>query len=162
MKNLILFEQISAETTISEMCAREFEMLKNHAAYDYILFKYDIETNSIIPYKYGRPGSYYDQVQRRYLILSVDTHINIILQFVADLPTNEPCYAIKRISYTLEDGTTRDRILFVLYVPDASRLKLKMIFASQKYAFCKGLTGIAGEIAATDESEISLVGVSVE
>ena len=75
-------------------------------------------------------------------------------EFLADLPANQCRYAVYDFDYDAGEGP-RNKILFVVWAPDASKIREKMLFASSKDALRKKLVGIGAEIQATDFSEIS-------
>jgi cofilin len=128
---------MTSKNETSEVCVQEFEKLRTHSIHDYIVFKFDASLGSLVIDKFGPPGASFEQ-------------------FLADLPPNEPCYAVKRMVFTSKDGSTRRPIIFVLWCPDQAPTKLKMIAAGTKHTFRQLLTGISYEIAATDLSELSL------
>jgi cofilin len=76
--------------------------------------------------------------------------------FVAELPENDCRYAVYDFEFEKSPGEgMRNKICFVVWVPDTSKVRQKMLYASSKDALRKKLVGIATEIQATDMSEVS-------
>ena len=73
-----------------------------------------------------------------------------------DLSSKEACYAIKQVKYTLVDGTTRNRIIFLLWCPEEAPVKQRLVIYYCKDQFRKVTADVSYEIAATDPSEIPL------
>jgi cofilin len=55
----------------------------------------------------------------------------------------------------MNDGSERNKILFIVWAPDSAKIKEKMLITSSKDAVKKKLVGIGKEIQATDASEIA-------
>ena len=77
------------------------------------------------------------------------------VKYLNDTFPNEPRYAVVRFNYTMEDGGDREKLIFVLWAPDSSKIKPKMLYASTKDPVKKALQGIGIEVQATDAGEIS-------
>lgn len=73
--------------------------------------------------------------------------------FVAELPENECRYGVFDYEFE-EDGRKQGKILFVVWAPDTSKIKAKMLYASSKANFKKKLVGIGHEIQATCIAEV--------
>eukprot|EP01115_Flamella_aegyptia_P007419 TRINITY_DN30861_c0_g1_i1.p1 TRINITY_DN30861_c0_g1~~TRINITY_DN30861_c0_g1_i1.p1 ORF type:complete len:139 (-),score=26.77 TRINITY_DN30861_c0_g1_i1:120-536(-) len=73
--------------------------------------------------------------------------------FLESLPENECRYAVYDFDYQLDEGK-RNKLIFVLWTPDNSGIKSKLLYAATKDAIKKKLVGISTEIQATDDSEI--------
>lgn len=74
--------------------------------------------------------------------------------FVAKLPQNEPRYAVVDFEYKTDDGRPQAKLLFVLWSPDESPIKKKMVYASSKDNLKRKLVGVAKELQANDPSEV--------
>merc|ERR1711974_509190 len=102
----------------------------------------------------------------RYLMYKInDTHTEIIVEkvagssetydsFVSQLPQDDCRYAVYDFEFETPDGGKRNKILFISWSPDSSKIKSKMLYAASKDAFRKKLVGIGNEVQATDMSEI--------
>ena len=76
--------------------------------------------------------------------------------FLADLPDDDCRYAVYDFEFEKSPGEgTRNKICFIVWVPDTSKVRQKMLYASSKDAIRKKLAGVATEIQATDMSEVS-------
>jgi len=74
--------------------------------------------------------------------------------FESSLPPNDCRYAVYDFEWDAQEGK-RGKILFVLWAPDAAKVKSKMLYTSSKDNLRKKLVGVGTEIQATDRSEIS-------
>jgi len=79
--------------------------------------------------------------------------------FVAALPPNECRWAVVDFEFESKDAGKRNKILFIQWSPETSKIKDKMLFAGSKEAFKKKLVGVALEVQATDLSEIDQAAV---
>lgn len=74
---------------------------------------------------------------------------------VHDLPNNEPRFVILDFEFVNNDNLTLNKIIFIHWCPDASRVNLKMVYASTKENFRKKLVGIFKEIQASAADELT-------
>eukprot|EP00744_Colponema_vietnamica_P004000 GILI01006043.1.p1 GENE.GILI01006043.1~~GILI01006043.1.p1 ORF type:complete len:151 (+),score=57.04 GILI01006043.1:43-453(+) len=74
-------------------------------------------------------------------------------EFVAKLDKSAPLYAIFDFEWETADGP-RDKILFITWIPDGSKVKAKMLYASSKAALGSALGGGFVEVAGSDVSDI--------
>jgi cofilin len=79
--------------------------------------------------------------------------------FVASLPADEGRYAVYDMVYDAEDGTTRSKLCFFAWVPEAAAVKQKMLYASSQDALARKLEGVAGVIQANDGDDVELAEV---
>ncbi|KAJ2848428.1 cofilin, partial [Coemansia brasiliensis] len=75
-------------------------------------------------------------------------------EFLARIPKDEGRFAVYDFDYEVEGGK-RNRLLFYSWAPDSASIKNKMLYASTKQNFSNKLTGVAANIQATDESDLS-------
>jgi cofilin len=92
--------------------------------HSYITF--DVVSDAIVVDKRGKPNETFTD-------------------FISILPPDDTRFALV---------TFYDNLLFIAWAPDAARVRRKMIFASTKSSFKKGIVGISYEIGATDHTEI--------
>ena len=59
---------------------------------------------------------------------------------------SEPRYAAYDFQWTAADGHDAEKILFVLWCPDTSKIKQKMLYGSSKDAIKKALIGIGNDL----------------
>lgn len=82
--------------------------------------------------------------QHRYLIMKVsDDNTEIVIEhtgardesytdFTSKLPKESGRYGIFDYDYKMDDGSSRDKIVFVLWAPDDAPIKAKMLYTSSK------------------------------
>ncbi len=72
------------------------------------------------------------------------------------VPTRDDCrFAVYDFEYTINEAEgPRNKILFIAWSPDVSKVKSKMMYASSKDSLKKSLVGIAKDVQATDAGEI--------
>lgn len=71
------------------------------------------------------------------------------------LPTDGPRYIVTQYNWDLGLDGKRSRTVFILWVPEKSTLKNKMIYAASKQSFRQALTGVQVDVAASDPSELT-------
>eukprot|EP01087_Luapelamoeba_hula_P001671 TRINITY_DN11402_c0_g1_i1.p1 TRINITY_DN11402_c0_g1~~TRINITY_DN11402_c0_g1_i1.p1 ORF type:complete len:138 (-),score=30.77 TRINITY_DN11402_c0_g1_i1:6-419(-) len=74
--------------------------------------------------------------------------------FTSDLPRHDCRYGVFDFEYE-KDGGRRNKIVFVVWCPETSKIKAKMLYTSTKESLKKKLVGIGSELQATDSSEIA-------
>lgn len=111
--------------------------LKLRKKYRYIVYKLNDDNTSIVIEKKAESCDKYDD-------------------FLGELPENDCRYAIYDFEFEKSPGEgVRNKICFIVWVPDTSKVRQKMLYASSKDAIRKKLAGVATEIQATDMSEVS-------
>jgi cofilin len=118
----------------SDECLAAFEALKTKKASRYLIFTIKDNKEIVVADK-GAPEETYDQ-------------------FLAKIEKDTPCYAIFDFEYDTEDGGKRGKIVFIAWVPDTSKVKAKMIYASTKDNLKRKIEGGLVEVQATDASEL--------
>ncbi|PKY29081.1 hypothetical protein RhiirB3_417674 [Rhizophagus irregularis] len=125
----------SSGVDLSEECLEFFQDLKLKKKYNYILYKLDDSYKSIVLEKAVEEATYDD--------------------FVSELTSSGPRYAVYDFDYEKPGEGQRSKIAFYSWIPDDSKVKDKMLYASSKDAIRKRLVGVAIEIQGTDLSEVS-------
>lgn len=120
---------------VSDEVVTLFSEMKLRSKYKLLQFRINDELSEIILEKEAPPGTEYSD-------------------FVAGLPGDDCRYAVFDFDYTLEDGGKRNKLCFIVWCPDAAKIKKKMIYASSKDALRKKLVGVHTEIQATDLDEL--------
>lgn len=111
--------------------------LKLRKKYRYIIYKLNDDNTSIVIEKKVESADKYDN-------------------FLGELPEDDCRYAVYDFEFEKSPGEgIRNKICFVVWVPDTSKVRQKMLYASSKDAIRKKLAGVATEIQATDMSEVS-------
>ncbi|QRV92479.1 cofilin/tropomyosin-type actin-binding protein [Ceratobasidium sp. AG-Ba] len=76
------------------------------------------------------------------------------------LPENECRWAVYDFVYE-KDGVKRNKLLFIAWAPESSKLRPRMVYASSKQEF-RAKLDIASEIQATDFDEVSYDSVNAK
>ncbi|KAJ7970334.1 Actin-depolymerizing factor family protein [Quillaja saponaria] len=78
--------------------------------------------------------------------------------FTPSLPADECPYTVYDFDFDFvtEENRQKRRIFFVVWSPDTSRVRSKMIYASSKDRFKRELDGIQVQLQSTDLTEIGL------
>jgi len=136
MEELIIFKMSSTSgVDLKEECLEVFQELKLKKKYKYILYKLGDNNTSIVLGKKVEEATYDD--------------------FISDLTSGGPCYAVYDFDYEKPGDGRRSKIAFYSWTPDDSKIKDKMLYASSKDAIRKRLVGVGIEIQGTDLSEVS-------
>ena len=120
---------------VSDEFITKYQELKLGKSLRYIVYKLNEDNTSVVVEKSAPASASY-------------------ADFVKELPPNDCRYAVYDFEFNVEDGGKRNKIVFVLWAPDSSKIKPKMLYTSSKADLRKKLVGIATEIQATDASEI--------
>lgn len=111
--------------------------LKLRKKYRYVIYKLNDDNTSIV-------------IEKK--VESCDKYEN----FLGELPEDDCRYAVYDFEFEKSPGEgMRNKICFIVWVPDTSKVRQKMLYASSKDAIRKKLAGVATEIQATDMSEVS-------
>ena len=81
-------------------------------------------------------------------------------RFVAGLPADDCRYGVFDLQLRHADGHSSDKLVFVLWAPDAASNSSKMLYAASKSAVVSELKGIAVIHSATDAAELKLEAVT--
>eukprot|EP00121_Abeoforma_whisleri_P001913 Awhi_evm1s1712 len=126
---------MSSGVQVHADCVKAFSDLKLGHKHRYFIMRINDDQTEVIVEKTAEPTASYDD-------------------FVAELPPTECRYAIYDLEFETADGRKTNKILFVVWAPDDSKIKAKMITAASKEAVKRALTGISTEIQATGADEI--------
>lgn len=111
--------------------------LKLRKKFRYIIYKLNEDNTSIVIEKKAESCDKYEE-------------------FLSELPEDDCRYAVYDFEFEKSPGEgIRNKICFIVWVPDTSKVRQKMLYASSKDAIRKKLAGVATEIQATDMSEVS-------
>ncbi|KAL6903364.1 hypothetical protein ACP4OV_004177 [Aristida adscensionis] len=122
---------------VSDECKLKFQELKAKRSFRFITFKIDEQTQQVVVDRLGKPGDTYDD-------------------FTASMPDSECRYAVFDFDFVTDENCQKSKIFFISWVPDTSRVRSKMLYASSKDRFKRELDGIQVELQATDASEMSM------
>eukprot|EP01067_Filipodium_phascolosomae_P003615 Filipodium_phascolosomae@DN264_c0_g1_i1.p1 len=121
--------------TVAEECMSTFHQIKMQHALRYVIYKI-AEQKEIQVDACGDKGAGYED-------------------FLEALPSGEPRYAVVDFDYETADGRPQEKLIFVAWSPDDSKVQLKMLYASSKDAIKKRLSGFAKELQATDKGDLN-------
>eukprot|EP00294_Goniomonas_avonlea_P017607 CAMPEP_0114542310 /NCGR_PEP_ID=MMETSP0114-20121206/1771_1 /TAXON_ID=31324 /ORGANISM="Goniomonas sp, Strain m" /LENGTH=137 /DNA_ID=CAMNT_0001726607 /DNA_START=121 /DNA_END=534 /DNA_ORIENTATION=- len=124
---------MQAGVAIDDACVNSFNNLKLKKDARYIIFKMDDDLTKVVVDSTGAPATPY-------------------ADFLAQLPANECRYAAYDYAYQ-HQGCERNKIVFIAWAPDSSKIKQKMVYATTKEELKKRLVGIGAELQCTDKSE---------
>jgi len=113
----------------------KYQELKLGHKNKYIVMKMSDDNKNIVVEKIGGPGSSYEQ-------------------FLADIPADDCRYAVFDFDFENERGP-QNKLLFIHWAPESSKIKQKMLYTSSKLDLKKKLVGVQSEIQATDRGEIA-------
>ena len=123
--------------TIEDDCIRSFNDMKLKHDKRYVIYRINEEQTKIVIEEIGEKSKTYEQFKQSL--------------FAKDGPR----YAVIDFEYRKADtGQIQDKLVFVFWCPDSSKIKLKMVYASSKDSLTKPLNGIAKVIQANDADDI--------
>ncbi|KAG2231341.1 hypothetical protein BDF21DRAFT_182185 [Thamnidium elegans] len=125
---------MSSGVAVNSECLELYQDLKIRKKYKYIIFKLSSDNKEIVVEKSATDAEYND--------------------FLSQLPDDEPRYAVFDFEYEKTGEGKRNKITFYSWIPDTSKVRQKMLYASSKDALRRQLVGIAIEVQGTDSSEV--------
>ena len=121
---------------VHDDCMPVWNDIKIGHKYRYVIFNFSKDLQYVVVEKTAPPEKTYDD-------------------FLDDLPPRDVRYAVYDYDYSMDDGTSRNKLLFIVWAPDVAPVRRKMLIASTKVSVKNALSGVALEIQATDDSEIA-------
>jgi len=121
--------------SVSFFSIKQFNEMKLKKAYKFIVYKMNDELTKIIIETAGDANSTYDD-------------------FIKAIPAKECRYAVYNCEFEVGEGK-REKLVFIPWAPESSKVKQKMLFSSTKDSFKKDLVGAAIELQANDISELA-------
>ncbi|PRP76932.1 hypothetical protein PROFUN_06210 [Planoprotostelium fungivorum] len=128
-------EVMASGVGVSDEVVTKFQDLKLGKSLRYIIYKLNETSTEVVVEKTAPASATY-------------------AEFQSSLPPNDCRYAVFDFEFSTPDGGSRNKIVFILWAPDGSKIKPKMLYTSSKADLRKKLVGIATEVQATDASEI--------
>ncbi|KAI9345087.1 hypothetical protein BD770DRAFT_414088 [Pilaira anomala] len=125
---------MSSGVAVNSECLDLYQDLKIRKKYKFIIFKLSDDLKEIVVEKSSETANYDE--------------------FLSELPENEPRYAVFDFEYEKPGDGKRNKITFYSWIPDTSKVRQKMLYASSKDALRRQLVGIAIEVQGTDSSEV--------
>lgn len=131
---------MSSGVSVNETCVKVFNEIKLQHCYRYIIYTLTPDLRQIDVLKTAPITATFDE-------------------FVADLKEAEEqheCrYAVFDAEFNLNDGQKRTKLVFFLWSPETAKIKQKMVYTSSKDYLKRKLVGIAKEVQANDDSDLS-------
>jgi cofilin len=121
---------------VADECIAAWNEIKIGHKYRYVLFTFSPDLASVIVEKKAEKSATYDN-------------------FLDDLPPRDVRYAVYDFDFKDADGNERNRLAFIVWGPDTSPVKRRMLVASTKVSVKNAFAGVAVEVQATDDSEIA-------
>ena len=123
--------------TIEDECVKCFNDMKIRHDKRYIIYRITDDQTKITIDKVGEKTETYEDFRRQLL------------------EADGPRYAIVDYEFKKQEtGQVQDKLIFVFWCPDTSKIKMKMVYASSKDSLVKPLNGIAKIIQANDAEAI--------
>jgi cofilin len=131
---------MSSGVTVNQQCLETYSDLKLRKKYRYIIYRINDQSTEIIVEKTAeRTGDSPAQYE----------------ELIQVLPETECRWVVYDFEFEKGDAGKRSKLMFISWVPDSAKIKPKMLAASSRQALRQALQGIAGEIQATDISEVA-------
>lgn len=121
---------------VHDACVNLFNHIKLRSEYKWASYKLDDAGQAVVPDLLGAPDSTY-------------------AQFLATLPPDQCRFAVFDYAYQNADtGQTSQKLVFILWAPEAAPTKNKMMYASAKGLLKALLEGVGAEMQADSLSEL--------
>lgn len=120
---------------VADECIPMWNNIKIGHKHRYVIFNFSADLRQVVVEKAVDPSKTYDD-------------------FLEDLPPRDVRYAVYDFDFKADDGTDRNKLVFIVWAPDVAPVKRKMLIASTKASVKNAFAGVAVEIQATDDSEI--------
>jgi cofilin len=121
--------------SVQDEVVNEFNSIKLKHSYRYIQFKLTDDWKEIEVEKTVKDSTY--------------------AEFIEQLPKNDCRYAVYDFQFDVGDAGQREQLIFIVWCPEESKVKTKMLYAASKDALRKKLVGINHEVQATESSELA-------
>jgi len=131
---------MSSGVAVQNACVTEFNDIKLKHKYRYIIFSLTPDLREIAVLKTAPTSATY----------------NDFLEDMTEAEQAKECrYAVFDADYTLKDGQQRSKLVFFLWSPECAKIKQKMVYTSSKDNLKKKLVGVAKEVQACDQDDLS-------
>ncbi|KAJ2722045.1 cofilin [Coemansia sp. Benny D115] len=164
---------MSSGIPVNDECVRKYEGLKTGRLYKYVIFEMSSDYKEIVAghrYRLRKPveGNQSDmdiaegdnESNTANLVPGEQpqTEEEMYEEFLKHLPPNECRYAVYDMPAT-KNGVTNNKLVFISWSPDDSKIKPKMVYSSSKNDLVRKLEGIYHLVQATDADEISFASI---
>lgn len=131
---------MSSGVAVQNQCVVEFNDIKLKHKYRYIVFSLTDDLREIQVLKMAPTTATYTD----------------FLEDMTEAEQKKECrYAVFDADYVLKDGQQRSKLVFFLWSPEGAKIKQKMVYTSSKDNLKKKLVGIAKEVQACDQDDLS-------
>lgn len=121
--------------SIQDNVVEEFNVIKLKHKYQFIQMKLTDDLTSIEIEKTVESCSYED--------------------FLDQLPVKDCRYVVYDFHFDVGNAGSRDQLIFIVWCPETSSIKTKMLYAASKDALRKKLVGINHEFQATERADLN-------
>lgn len=135
---------MSSGVTVHSDCVPVFNDLKIGHKYRYIIYALTDDLHQITVLKTAAPDASYDA---------------FVEEFKEAEEKRQCRYGVYDAEYKLNDGQTRQKLVFFLWSPENATIKQKMIYTSSKEYLRKALVGIGKEVQACDYGDLTWASV---
>jgi len=132
---------MASGVAVNDECKTAFQDVKLGHKYRYIIYKLTDDMKTIVVETRAEPSASYED----------------FLQEMKAVEAAKECrYAVYDVPYETGDGQPRNKICFIMWSPDLSKIKHRMVYASSKDALKKALgEGMAKEVQANEFNDLS-------
>jgi cofilin len=120
---------------VADECIPKWHDIKIGHKHRYVIFNFSADLSQVVVEKAVDRSKTYDD-------------------FLEDLPPRDVRYAVYDYDFKADDGTERNKLIFIVWAPDVAPVRRKMLIASTKASVKNAFSGVAVEVQATDDSEI--------
>jgi hypothetical protein len=131
---------MSSGVTLNPDCQTVYNELKLGHKFRYIIYSLTKDLTHIEVLKTAPPQSSFD---------------NFIDEFKEAEEQRECRYGVFDAEYNLNDGQSRQKLVFFLWSPESATVKQKMVYTSSKMCLRKALVGIGKEVQACDHGDLA-------
>ncbi|WP_185061846.1 actin depolymerization factor/cofilin-like domain-containing protein [Pseudomonas putida] len=124
----------STGVLVTDEFRNAYDSLKLSKALRYIVFKISDDYKEVVVESTGDRSATYED-------------------FLSALTPLDARYAVVDFEFETAEGR-RNKIMYIAYITDSASPRKRMIYASSKEALKGALTGISGEIRATEKDEL--------
>lgn len=135
---------MSSGVSVHPDCVPVFNDLKIGHKYRYIIYALTDDLHQIRVLKTAAPNESYD---------------SFVEEFKEAEEKRQCRYGVYDADYKLNDGQTRQKLVFFLWSPESATIKQKMIYTSSKEYLRKALVGIGKEVQACDYGDLAWASV---
>jgi len=131
---------------VTDECVDEFNKIKLKKAYRFLQFRISDDLKKVVVDKWEEASATEASEAEREKQFT---------DFAGQLPKDDCRYCVYDFHMDMGESGHREKLWFVVWIPETAKIKKKMVYASSKEALKKKLLGMAGELQATDFSELS-------